>query len=338
MPLTELLPIAAALTAPAFFLLFGLASLGAPFLALVCLASSHLYNTQYIEAFARRLLRMALTAAVPALVALAMLCVLLFHKAPWTLDWLLASALAPGLFVVAVLAFCASLLTVRLSRPSARHARQNSPIGQAFILSLLAVLILWLALVLGNGLLEQGKAVQLASSELAAADIVTTGPAGDVQNLTVAPLLQLDATTLPSVLWLALAALVPLCIACAGVLSLEHLLLRRDREPFGREALTQMLRIAARSSLRSALLAAAFLPVLWTHLPEMPVLPELLLAAKLLLGLAGACALLLMLCAGYLARSGRPWAHAIAAHTAVLAAWACLTFLLCVALFCFYGA
>ena len=333
MPLTELLPIAAALTAPAFFLLFGLAALGAPLLALVCLASSHLYNTQYIEAFARRLLRMALTAALPALLALALLCGLLFHKAPWTLDWLLASALAPGLFVVAVLAFCASLLTVRLSRPSARHARQNSPIGQAFILSLLALLILWLALVLGNGLLEQGKAVQLASAEM-----LSTGQTINTPNLTVAPLLLLDATTLPSVLWLALAALLPLSIACAGALSLEHLLLRRDREPFGREALTQMLRIAARSSLRSALLAAAFLPVRWTHLPQMPAQPELLLAAKLLLGLAGVCALLLMLCAGYLARSGRPWAHAIAAHATVLSAWACLTFLLCVTLFCFYGA
>ena len=333
MPLNELISIAAALTAPAFFLLFGLAALGAPLLALMCLASSHLYNTQYIEAFARRLLRLALTAAVPALVALVMLCALLFHKVPWTLDWLLASALAPGLLVVAVLTFFASLLTVRLSRPSARHARQNSPIGQAFVLSLLSLLILWLSLVLGNGLLEQGKAVQMAT-----AAISTTGQASDTPNLTVAPLLPLDATTLPSVLWLALAALGPLSIACAGVLSLEHLLLRRDREPFGREALTQMLRIAARSSLRSALLAAAFLPVLWTHLPEMPALPELLLAAKILLGLAGACALLLMLCAGYLARSGRPWAHGIAAHATVLAAWACLTLLLCVALFCFYGA
>ena len=337
MPFNELIPIAAALTAPAFFLLLGLGALGAPLLALVCLASSHLYNTQYIEAFARRLLRMALTAAVPALVALAMLCALLFHKAPWTLDWLLASALAPGLFVVAVLAFFASLLTVRLSRPSARHARQNSPIGQAFVLSLLSLFIMWLALVLGNGLLEQGKAVQLATNQLTTG-VLATGQADGAQNIAVAPLLLLDATALPSVLWLALAALVPLSIACAGTLSLEHLLLRRDREPFGREALTQMLRIAARSSLRSALLATAFLPVLWTHLPEMPALPEGVLAAKLLLGLAGACALLLMLCAGYLARSGRPWAHGIAAHATVLSAWACLTFLLCVALLCFYGA
>ncbi len=235
--------------------------------------------------------------------------------------------------MVAVLAFFASLLTVRLSRPSARHARQNSPIGQAFVLSLVSLTILWLALVLGNGLLEQGKAVQLASAEM-----LSTGQAGGEPNLAVAPLLKLDATTLPSVLWLALTALVPLAITCAGTLSLEHLLLRRDREPFGREALTQMLRIAARSSLRSALLAAAFLPVLWTHLPEMPALPEGLLAAKLLLALAGGCALLLMFCAGYLARSGRPWAHGMAAHATVLAAWVCLTFLLCVALFCFYGA
>lgn len=322
MPLTELLPIAAALTAPAFFILFALAALGSPLLALVCLASGQLCSTQYIEAYARRLLRMALTAAVPPLLAFAMGSALQGYRSPWIVDWLLASPLAPGLFATAALAFFASLLTLRLSRPSPRHARQNSPLAQAFILSALALLILWLGLVLAQGMLEQAKAVLRA-------------PVSD--GLAVTPLLAPDASALTSLHWTALAALVPLCAACAGSLSQEYLLLLRDREPFGREALTQMLRIAARSTLRSTLLAAAFLPVLWTHLPDMPVLPEGRLAAQGMLGLAGAGVLLMLLSAGYLARSGRPWSHPFAAHLNALAAWLCLSALLCVALLCYYG-
>ncbi len=323
MPLTELLPIAGALTAPAFFLLFALAALGAPLLALVCLASGQLRSTQYIEAYARRLMRMALTATVPALLAFFMAGILLTYKSPWVIDWLQASPVAPGLFAVSALAFCASLLTLRLSRPSPRHARQSSPFVQALILSALALFILWLAVVLGHGILEQAKAVLRAPV---------------AEGLGVASLVMPDASAMPTQLWLALAGLVPLCTACAGVLSLEYLLLLRDREPFGREALTQMLRIAARSSLRSTLLAAAFLPVLWTQLPEMAALPGADVAVRVMLGLVGVLALLLVLCAGFLARSGRPWSHPLVIHASLFGTWLCLTALLCTGMLCFYGA
>jgi len=322
MLLNELLPIAGVLTAPAFFLLFALAALGSPLLALVCLASGQLCSTQYIEAYARRLLRMALTASLPALLAFSMATALLGYKSPWMLDWLKASPIAPGLLAMSAMAFFASLLTLRLSRPSPRHARQNSPLAQAFILSVLTLIILWLTLVLAHGILEQAKAVLRSTVS---------------EGLAVAPLITPDASALTSLLWTSLAAIVPLCAACAGILSQEYLLLLRDREPFGREALTQMLRIAARCTLRSTLLAAAFLPVLWTHLPDLPALPDGLFAAKVMLGLAGACVLLMIFNAGYLSRSGRPWTHSFAIHLNLFTVWVCLSALLCVALLCFYG-
>lgn len=322
MHLTELLPIAGALTAPAFFLLFALAALGSPLLALVCLASGQLCSTQYIEAYARRLLRMALTAAMPALLAFIMVCALLIYKSPWALDWLKASPVVPGLFAMSALAFVASLLTLRASRSRPRRARQGNPLAQAFTLSVLTLVILWLALVLSRGFLEQAKTIlQTPVSE----------------GLAVAPLVIPDASLFTSRLWTYMAAIVPLCAACAGSLSQEYLLLLRDREPFGREALTQMLRIAARSTLRSTLLAAAFLPVLWTHLPEMSALQDGSFAAQVMLGLAGTCVLFMLLCAGYLARNGRPWSHPFASHLNLFAAWLCLTALLCVALLSFYG-
>jgi len=323
MTLTELLPIAGALTAPAFFLLFALAALGSPLLALACLLSGQLCSTQYIEAYARRLLRMALTATVPALLAVVMVCPLLVYKASWVLDWFWASPVVPGLFTVCTLAFFASLLTMRLSTASPKHERQSGPIFQAFTLAALAVIILWLALVLAHGILVQAKAVlQTPVSE----------------GLGVAPLIAPNASTPPSLLWTALAALVPLSTACAGVLSLEYLLLLRDREPFGREALTQMLRVAARCSLRSILLAAAFLPVLWMHLPEMSALPEWLLTVRAMLGFAAGLIFLMFLCTGYLARCGRPWSHLFAIHLSAFAAWLCLTAQLSIVLLCFYGA
>jgi len=266
---------------------------------------------------------MALTATVPALLAVVMICLLLAYKASWVVDWFLASPVGPGLFAICTLAFFASLLTIRLSTASPRHKRQSSPISQAFILAALAVIILWLALVLAHGILVQAKAVLQAPAS---------------EGLRVAPLIAPDASPLPSLLWTALAALVPLCTASAGVLSLEYLLLLRDREPFGREALTQMLRVAARCSLRSILLAAAFLPVLWTHLPEMSALPEGVLTVRAMLGLVAGLMLLMFLCAGYLARSGRPWSHPFAIHLSAFAAWLCLTAQLSIGLLCFYGA
>lgn len=323
MPLTELLLIAGALTAPAFFLLFALAALGSPLLALVCLLSGQLYSTQYIEAYVRKLLRMALTASVPALLSMVMVSLLLMRKTPWVVDWIQASPVGPGFFATTTLAFFASLLTLRLATPSPRQRRQGSPIFQTLILTALAMSILWLALVLVHGLLVQAKAVlQTPVSE----------------GLAVAPLIAPNTSALPSLLWMALAALVPLCTACASVLSLEYLLLIRDREPFGREALTQMLRVAARYSLRSTMVTAAFLPVLWTHLPEMSTQPEGRLPAQALLGLAAGLMLLLVFSAGYLSRNSRPWSHSFAIHLSVFAIWLCLAAHLSVGLLWFYGA
>ena len=323
MPLNELLPIAGALTAPAFFLLFALAALGAPLLAFVCLASGQLHSTQYIEAYSRRLLRMAFSSALPAVLALLMVCGLLAFSGSWVRDWLQAAPTVPALFSVAGLAFLSLLLKLRLSQSAARRSRQASPMLQAFTLSVLALAVLWLALALTHGLLTQAQAVVRAPL---------------AEGLGVVPLISPDTSDFPPLFWTALAALVPLCTACAGTLSLEYLLLLRDREPFGREALTQMLRIAARCTLRSALLAAAFLPVLWTHLPKQSPQPDGVLAAQVMLGLAAGFALLLCLSSGSLARSGRPWARPLAVHLTWLCAWLCLASLLCVGMLCFYAA
>ncbi|MDP2849117.1 MAG: hypothetical protein Q8O35_13140 [Humidesulfovibrio sp.] len=323
MPLAEMLLIAGALSAPAFFLIFALASLGSPLLAMLCLAVSQLRSTQYIEAYARRLLRMALTAALPALLAFAVATALAARKAPWMVDWVHSAPLGPGLFVVSALAFFASLLTLRQSRPAARHGRQSSPLTQAFILSLLAIIILCLSLALTIGLMEQAQAVLQAP---------TAG------GISVAPLIPPDASALPPFIWAALAALVPLCIACASVMSQEYILMLRDRDPFGREALAQMLRIASRSTLRSTLLAMAFLPMIWLHLAKISAQPGVHSSAQLLLVVAGACSIALCFCAGMVTRSSRPWANSLAIHLEFLALWMGLTALLSIVLFNFYAA
>lgn len=323
MSLVELLPIVGALSAPAFFLIFALASLGAPLLALVCLTAGQLRSTQYIEAYSRRLLRMALTAALPALLAFAVGLGAALHKAPWIMDWTLAAPMGPGLLTVAMLAFFASLVTLRLSKSSSRHARQGTPIGPTLILSVLAVCILWLVMALCASLAEQAHAVLRAPVE---------GGVG------VAPLLTPDSSALPPLFWTALAGMLPLCAACAGALSQEYLLALRDREPFGREALAQMLRIAGRSTLRATILSVAFLPALWSRLPEMPSLPGAPAAARLMIGAAAACAMALCATSVRISRSNRPWAHPLAAHLGLLAAWAGFTALLSIGLLVFYSA
>lgn len=321
MSLAELLPIVGGLSAPAFFLVFALASLGSPLLALVCLLAAHLRSTQTPEAYARRLLRLALSCAVPALPVFFGAIGLLAWRKPWLADWLFAAPLGPGLLAVALLAFCASLLTLRLSAPGARHRQRSSPIGPTAVLCLLAVIILWLGALFCASLLEQAQAVLRSSADGA---------------ISVVPLVVPDVTLLPLNLG-ALAAVIALCMAAAGAASLEYLLLLRDREPFGRDAQAHMLRLAARATLRSALLAGAYLPVLWTQLPEMPMLPGAHTDARLLLAVCGACCLLLCLCAGFVARSNRPWKLAPTIHAALLLLWLGLTALLSVGLLAFYS-
>jgi hypothetical protein len=321
MPLADLLPIAGALSAPAFFLIFALASLGSPFLALVCLTAAALRSTAHPEAYSRRLLRMALSCAVPTLLVFTASTALTVYRMPWILDWVRAAPLIPGLFAVLILAFCASLTTMRLSRPSPRHGRQNSPLGQSFILAGLSVAILWLGLALCASLTEQARAVLHAPTD---------------GSLAVAALITTDVTTLPC-MWTGLAALVALCAALAGAISLEYLLLLRDREPFGREALAHALRLAARCTLRSTLVAAAFLPVLWTHLPDMPALPGGELAAKTLICVCGGACVLICLFSASIARSTRPWDSALTIHTNMLLLWLGLTAILSVGLLNFYA-
>lgn len=322
MSLAELLPIAGGLSAPAFFLVFALASLGSPLLALVCLLAAQVRNTQNPEAYARRLLRLALSCALPALPVFFGAIMLLAWRKPWLADWLYAAPLGPSLLAVALLAYCASLLTLRLSRPSSRHRQRDSALGHTAVLCLLAVVILWLAAVFCANLLHQAQAVLRAPME---------GHIGVVQLITF------DATLLP-LNWGSLAAIIALCMASAGAISLEYLLLLRDREPFGRDAQAHMLRLAARATLRSTLLAGAFLPVLWAQLPEMPSIPGGHEDARLLLLVSGAACLLLCICAGLVARSNRPWKHALTIHASLLLLWLGLTALLSVGLLAFYAA
>lgn len=323
MLLAEILPILGAMSAPAFFLIIALASLGSPLLALAYLLLAHIGNSTYQEAFARRLLRMALTCATPTLLvfygALAAAC----YRHPWLLDWMRAAPLAPGLFAIITLTFYASLLTIRITKHSRHHRRQGTPLAPTFALAILAMAILWLALALATNLQEQAQAVLRATME---------------NGIGVVPLIITDTTTLSPMLWTSLAAIAALCIACAGAMSQEYMLTLRDREPFGRDAQAQMLRLAARSTLRACLLAVAFLPVLWLHLPALSPLHGDTSAAKVLLGISGAACLLLCILSSILARSKRPWLHTLPIHTNLLCLWIALTALLSVALLCFYAA
>jgi len=322
MQLAELLPIAGALSAPAFFLLFALAALGAPLLSLVCLLAAQLRSTQHPEAYARRLLRMALSCAMPAMLDFAGAAALCANRAPWLLDWLRAAPLVPALFVVGALAYCALLLSLRFANNAPGHRRQGSRLGQSAVLALLALALLWLGQGLVLALADQAQAVLRSPMD---------------GGIGVAPLLAADPAALPAHGWAALTALAALCMASAGAVSLEYLVLLRDREPFGREALAHMLRLAARSTLRSVLLAGAFLPALWMRLPEMPALPGGHQAARLLLDVCAGALLLVCLCAGRLARSTRPWEHGLTIHTALICLWAGLTLLLSVGLLSFYA-
>jgi cytochrome bd-type quinol oxidase subunit 2 len=320
MPLVELLPIFGGMSAPAFFLVFACAALGAPMLALVCRGAAALRSSAHLEAYARRLVRMALSCAAPAMLALALWAGLAAKRAPWLADWVRAAPSVPGLFCLAALAFCALLVAMR--RRQAHDRRQDGSFGQTSIVALLAVAILFF-----------GRSIVLPGMQQAQA-VLAAPQAG---ALSVAPLILPDITTSPASLWPGLAALCTLSLAAAGAMSLEYLLLLRDREPFGREALAGILRLAARCTLRCALLAGAFLPFLWTRLPDLSRLPGADSSARLLLGMAAGCCGLLILTSGVVARSNRPWDRSGAIHTTVFSVWMGLTSCLSVALLCFYG-
>jgi len=321
MPIAELLRLPAALAAPAFFLFFGLAALGAPLLAAICLTVGQVHGTQHPEAYARRLLRMALTCAVLTSLVLACAIGLAMYRLPWLRDWLLAAPLVPALLALAVAAYCVSLTVLRLS-PGSYRVQPAPPLLPAVVLSIVAVCILWLSLSLLRDLAAQVLAVLGAASE---------------DGIALAPLLPPDLSSTGPLLWAAVLASTLAAAMCAGAWSLEYLLLRRDREPFGREAFAHALRLAARASLRSGLLALSFVPVLWSRLTALPGSPADAQAVKVLLG--ACCACILAACALWvmLARSKRPHSSPALVHGSLTLVWLGLTATLSAALLHFYA-
>jgi len=319
MPHADLLRLAGALAAPAFFALLALASIGAPPAALICLLAAKARRTQHHEAYGRRLLRMALTCALPCLVILAAGTAAGIMRTAWLSDWLMATPLPPLLTGLAVLTYCAALFVHRASRPRFRHGQEQGRISRAASLSVLALLCLWLGLVMAHSLGQQVQAVLAAPAD---------------EGLSVARLLRPDLTTLSPMFWAIFAASVPLALACAGTISLEYLLLLRDREPFGRDAFTHTLKLAARVSFRSTLLSAAFLPALWAHIGALPPEAE---PARVFVYACAAALLLACLLWIALARSTRPWSRPLVIHGSALLVWLALQAPLAAGLLCLYA-
>ncbi|OGR35549.1 MAG: hypothetical protein A2051_14105 [Desulfovibrionales bacterium GWA2_65_9] len=321
MPLSELLRIPAAMAAPAFFLFFGLAALGAPLLAAICLTVGQVRGTQHPEAYARRLLRMALTCALLSGVVLSGVTGAALYRLPWLRDWLLAAPLVPALLALGSTAYCVSLAVLRVSRGAYRAQPVNS-LPPAAALSVLAVGVLWLSLSLLRDLAAQARAVL---------DATPTG------GIALAPLMTPDLSSTAPLLWAAVLASTLAAAMCAGAWSLEYLLLRRDREPFGREAFAHTLRLAARSSLRSGLLALSFLPALWSRLTDLPASPTDAQAVMALLLACGACILTACVLWIVLARNKRPCSSPALVHGALFLVWLGLTAALSAALLHFYA-
>lgn len=322
MPDLHILALFATLAAPAFFLFFALASLGSPLLAVICLSVGRIRGTQHPEAYARRLLRMALACTLPACALLFSATGLTLYRTPWFKDWLHAAPLVPALLAVAIIAYSLSLLLWRAARISYRE-RPHSPLAQAGALALLSVVILWLALSWLRDLTAQAQAVLLA---------MTSG------GCALVPLIRPDLSSTDPWLWAAVLACALASVMCAGAWSLEYLMLRRDREPFGREAFAHTMRLAARASLRSGLLALSFLPALWEHLTRLPGSPsDALLVRGLLMG-CGAAIGLACITWIVLARSSRPCSRPVLVQGSLALVWAGLTAALCAALVRFYAA
>lgn len=321
MPPAELLRIPAAMAAPAFFLFFGLAALGAPVLATICLTVGQVRGTQHPEAYARRLLRMALTSALLTVLVLAAVTGMALYRLQWLRDWVQAAPLVPALAVLAIAAYCVSLLVLRMSRGGYR-ARPVNQLPAAAALSVLSVAILWLSLSLLRDLAAQAQAVLAANPE---------------SGIAIARLILPDLNNAPPLLWAAVLASTLAATMCAGAWSLEYLLLRRDREPFGRDAFAHAIRLAARSSLRSGLLALSFLPALWGRLTDMPGPASDAQAVMYLLLGCGACVLAACVLWIFLARSRRPGSSPLKVHSALTLVWMGLTCALSAALLHFYA-
>lgn len=334
MPLADLLPIVGALSAPAFLLIFAMAALGAPLLALLCLLTAALRSGPHSEAYARRLLRMALTCAVPALLLTLVTALIAGWRSPWLFDWLRAEPSAPGLFAAGALVYCVFLATLRRDQRDPRKARRAPHLGRTFLVAVLAVALIWLGLILVAALQNQANAVLHAPMDA---------------GVGVAPLLPPTAGSMPKI-WLAVAGVSILAGMTAGATSLEYMLLRRDNEPFGRDALANVLRLAARSTMRCALLATIFTLGVWLRLGKLlPALtdataaPHIVgfsganLATQLLLGLSTLSWVLVFLFSLSTSRVQRPWDSPFAVHACLLAIWLGLTSVLSLGLLNFYA-
>lgn len=319
MPHLELLRLAGALAAPAFFALLALASLGAPSVAFICLLAGNMRRTQHHDAYARRLLRMALTCALPSLAVLAGGIGLSVSRIAWLGDWLLAAPVLPGLTLLAALAYCMSLTVHRVSRPKFHHGREQGLVSRTASLAALALFCLGLFLFLAHSLGVQIQAVLAAPTD---------------NGLSVATLVRPNLREIPPLFWTAYVAAIPLAAACAGAASLEYLLLLRDREPFGRDAFETTVKLAARVALRGTLLAGALVPVLWSRISELPTDSE---PARLLVSGCGLSLLLACALWAVLARSHRPSRHGLLIHGSLLLAWAALVLLTAAGLLCLYA-
>jgi hypothetical protein len=316
MTIAELLRIVPFLAAPAFFALLGLAALGAPFLASICLIAAESRRTQLPSAYARRVLRMGATMAAVSLAVVAALVCTALVRTPWLQDWLRAGPVLPSVLAVLMVIFVISSILHRAATPP-RHQLSQTPIIKTVLLAVLALVVLWLALTIMHDLAMQ------------ALEIVSAPRDGAVA---VVPLL-LPNLTLPSSHFLTgLAATQILAITCASALSQQYLLLRRDYEPFGQDAFSQLLLLASRCALRSGLLVAAAYPMTWSTLTNLlGDLPEAGVI-RLLLSVSVGALLLACLFWALISRSARPSKRSGLIHGAGLLLWLCLTCLLSAAL------
>lgn len=308
------------MAAPAFFALLGLAALGAPLLALICRLGAEILRTQYLEIYARRLLRMGVSvSALSGLVAVGAIS-LVFLRADWAWDWARSEPAAPALWLGCAVAYLLALLMARVTAPP-RYQRSDSPLFKTFLLSLLALALTWLSLSVAADFSIQAKAVLTAPAEEAMA-VAALYPA----RIT-APSLHMVASV---------AATLLLAITCASAMSCGYLVLRRDHDPFGRDAYAQALRLGARTALRTGILVAAAYPMTWMHLtdllegrPEAQTIKALLaFSLALLLGSCGLWAVL--------SRSQRP-GGGLALYGGLLCLWTSLTLLFSAALLYFYA-
>lgn len=308
------------MAAPAFFALFGLAALGAPLLALICRLGAEVLRTQYLEVYARRLLRMGVSVSVfSGLVAVGAFS-LVFLRAGWAWDWVRSEPAAPALWLSCAVGYLLALILARVTAPP-RYQRSDSPLLKAFLLSLLALALTWLSLSLAGDFAIQAKGVLAASPDEGLA-VVALHPA----RIT-APSLHMVASV---------AATLLLAVTCASAMSCGYLVLRRDHDPFGRDAFAQALRLGARTALRSGILVAAAYPMTWMHLTDLlEGRPE---AQTIKALLASSLALLLAACGlwAVLSRSQRP-GGGVALHGGMFSLWMSLTLLFSAALLYFYA-